>query len=360
MDKQPHHPRHRTRKSTQSEKFYDSDTLTFMPMSGIRPITPDYLTAANEPSRTLPAPRKMLVILDLNGTLFFRNRRLSGKPTIINRPFLLEFMRLLFTHFRVMVWSSSRRESVDAMLHRIPRDFGNMDRIWSREDFDLHEVDFHRKVLTLKDLEKVWQEIEIEKESASPKQLKDQYAEDFDQTNTILIDDSTHKSQLQPYNCIPIADFDSARAESGTDIELLKVWQYLELASMQSNVSNFMREFPFDSNAEILKRPVEKMQKILESSKGPKRYKRISEMRAVVIMAYLNAATPPPVPTTMDELKESYIEKLMHLREEVQIKRSAKKSRKLEEAKIKNTEVEGVPVIRVKKRRARHLKNKNR
>ncbi|KAG0093496.1 hypothetical protein BGZ92_005235 [Podila epicladia] len=356
MGDQPHHSRHKVGKSTHSENFYDSETLTFMPLSGIRPITPSYLATANEPSRTLPTPRKMLVVLDLNGTLFFRQKRLSGKPTIINRPFLLEFMRLLFTHFHVMVWSSSRRESVDAMLQRIPKDFGRMDRIWSREDFDLHEVDFHRKVLTLKDLEKVWQEIEIEKEWASPQQLEEQYAEDFDQTNTILIDDSTHKSQLQPYNCIPIADFDFERAESGTDIELLKVWQYLELASMQSNVSNFMRVFPFDSNAEILKRPVEKMQKLLADSKGPKRYKRINDMRAVIIMAYVNATTPPPVPTatnevkestdevkeSTDEVKESYIERLKHLREEVQTKIVSKKSKRLEEAKMDSAEVEGV------------------
>ncbi|KAG0355330.1 hypothetical protein BG005_005764 [Podila minutissima] len=340
MDGQPHYSQHKAGKSTHSEKFYDSETLTFMPLSGIRPISPSYLTIANEPSRTLPAPRKMLVILDLNGTLFFRNKRLSGKPTIVNRPFLLEFMRLLFTHFHVMVWSSSRRTSVDAMLNRIPKDFGTMDRIWSREHFDLHEVDFHRKVLTLKDMEKVWEEIEMEKEWASPKQLK-KYAEDFDQTNTILIDDSTHKSQLQPYNCIPIADFDFERAESGADIELLKVWQYLELASMQSNVSNFMREFPFDSNAEILRRPVEKMMKLLADSKGPKRYRRIHDMRAVIIMAYINATAPPPMPTTNDEVKESYIERLKHLREEVQTKIGSKKSKKLEEAKMKNAAVEG-------------------
>ncbi|KAF9315965.1 hypothetical protein BG003_002469 [Podila horticola] len=358
MDDQPH-SRHKAGKTTHREKFYDSSTLTFMPLSGIRPITPSYLAKANEPSRTLPAPRKMLVILDLNGTLFFRNKRLSGKPTIVNRPFLLEFMRLLFTHFRVMVWSSSRRESVDAMLHRIPKDFGKMDRIWSREDFDLHEVDFHRKVLTLKDLEKVWQEIEIEKEWASPKQLEELYAEDFDQTNTILIDDSTHKSQLQPHNCIPIADFDFARADSGMDIELLKVWQYLELASMQSNVSSFIRQFPFDSDAEILKRPVEKMQKLLADSKGPKRYKRIREMRAVVIMAYINATSTPPVPTTIDEVKESYIEKLKHLREEVQIKISSKKSKKAEEAKMENAEVEGVPEIRINKKKTRRALKKN-
>ncbi|KFH72422.1 hypothetical protein MVEG_02713 [Podila verticillata NRRL 6337] len=322
------HSQQESEDSTHNEEFYDSKTQTFMPLSGIRAITPSYLAIASEKSRTLPERRKMLIVLDLNGTLFFRNKKVSGKPTIVNRPYLLEFMRLLFTHFRVMIWSSSRRESVDAMLNRIPKDFGKFDRIWSREHFDLHEVDFHRKVLTLKDLEKVWQEIESEKEWASPAQLEEQYAEDFDQTNTILVDDSKHKSQLQPYNCIPIADFDFHRAENGTDIELLKVWQYLELASMQSNVSAFMREFPFSSNAEILKRPVEKMKRLLAESKGPKRYKRITEMRAVIIMAHINATSPPPPPTTVDEVKESYIEKLKLLRQEVKDKLDAKKHKK--------------------------------
>lgn len=47
------------------------------------------------------------------------------------------------------------------------------------------------------------------------------------------------------------------------------------------------------------------------------------------------------MPTTIDEVKESYIEKLKHLREEVQIKISSKKSKKAEEAKMENAEVEG-------------------
>lgn len=47
------------------------------------------------------------------------------------------------------------------------------------------------------------------------------------------------------------------------------------------------------------------------------------------------------MPTTNDEVKESYIERLKHLREEVQTKIGSKKSKKLEEAKMKNAAVEG-------------------
>ncbi|KAF9430353.1 sensitivity to high expression protein she9 [Podila epigama] len=248
----------------QQDEYYDIKTLTFRPLSGIRTITPSYLTKADEKSTTLTEPQKLLVILDLNGTLFYRRKEPSGRAVITSRPYLPQFLRFLFKHFRVMVWSSARRESVREMLAPLNA-YPKMDRVWGREDFGFEPTDFHRKVLTLKDLERVWEHIAQEKQRADASDLSEKYSVDYDQTNTVLIDDSIHKSQLQPYNTIVIPDFDTLRTpeERAEDQELLKVWQYLYLVMFQSNVSHFMKEFPFDTNSRMLKRPVAEMEVIL-------------------------------------------------------------------------------------------------
>ncbi|KAI1299083.1 hypothetical protein EDD11_006503 [Mortierella claussenii] len=155
-----------------------------------------------------------------------------------------------------MVWSSAQPHSVDAMLKF---GFGNriskLDRVWTRQHFRLPEVDYARKVLTIKDLEYVWEGIAEEKKqhlaTSEPNQGADKFQVEYDQTNTVLIDDSTAKIQLQPYNGLTLRDFDAELAKAGTDRELLKVMKYLEKLVYQQNVSAYMRLHPFDTNAPI-------------------------------------------------------------------------------------------------------------
>ncbi|KAF9401759.1 hypothetical protein BGX21_000756 [Mortierella sp. AD011] len=202
--------------------------------------------ASQEPVR-LEKPQKLLVILDLNGTLFHRNDK--RKRTIFQRPHLSVFLNFLFENCRVMVWSSARASSVNSMIKTgFGRNAGKLDRVWNREHFKLDGVDYHRKVLTLKDLEFVWEEIEVERQSATVEELMEgnKYGMHYDQTNTVLIDDSIHKSQLQPYNRIILTGYDLERYKSGTDIELLKVRYYLEQLTMQQNVSAYIKRHPFD------------------------------------------------------------------------------------------------------------------
>lgn len=130
------------------------------------------------------------------------------------------------------------------------------------------QKDFERKVLTIKDLEFVWEDIAREKArksktastgtastaAAAGKPSNRGKAKDdvvFDQTNTVLIDDSTHKIQLQPYNGLTLKDFDEDLAMAGTDNELLKVKLYLERLVYQSNVSAYMRLHPFSSDTPL-------------------------------------------------------------------------------------------------------------
>ncbi|KAF9974710.1 hypothetical protein BGZ73_001829 [Actinomortierella ambigua] len=249
--------------------YYNVQTKTFWPRKPIRPVTPDYLVRANQAPKQLDTPRKHLVILDLNGTLFYRPR--TGRRSITVRPFLPEFLSFLFNNFHVMVWSSATPPSVEAMLGvGLGNYVHRLDRVWTRQDFGLDDVDYNRKVLTLKDLEIVWRRVGNERAQAlkklglttataakitDSKLLPEKYSVEFDQTNTILIDDSYDKSQLQKHNCVVLADFDMERARAGNDVELLKVKSYLRKLAYQENVSAYMRAHPFSSDTEPAEYP---------------------------------------------------------------------------------------------------------
>ncbi|KAF9903303.1 hypothetical protein EC991_003995 [Linnemannia zychae] len=232
-------------------RYYDAEKKIFYPLTGIRPLAPEYMSIASQQPVKLTTPKKPLVILDLNGTLFYSNDDLHKSRTYIKRPYFVELLHFLYSNCRVMIWSSATRQRVQNMISGggfVGLD--KMDRVWNREHLQLRMKDFRRKVLTLKDLEFVWREIERERNRAKPEQLLPggRYEFQYDQTNTILIDDSPHKSQLQPHNCMIVPDFDKDRVQSGEDNELLKVVHYIKELLYQDNVSAYMRTRPFNTN----------------------------------------------------------------------------------------------------------------
>ncbi|KAG0364671.1 HAD-like domain-containing protein [Gamsiella multidivaricata] len=231
--------------------YYNEATKTFYPSNPIRPITPSYETKAREDPVTLATPQKLLVILDLNGTLFYRNKR--NNRAVTSRPYLAPFLDFLFEHCRVMVWSSAQPHSVEAMLSfGFGNRISNLDRVWNRDHFRLPPSDYERKVLTIKDLEYVWEGIaEEKKKKDAAAHAHSKYQVEFDQTNTVLLDDSTAKIQLQPYNGVALRDFDQGLAMAGTDDELLRVRRYLEKLIYQANVSAYMRLHPYSSDAPL-------------------------------------------------------------------------------------------------------------
>ncbi|KAG0266468.1 hypothetical protein BG011_002258 [Mortierella polycephala] len=225
--------------------YYDKSTRTFNPTRPIRCINPEYMSIAAREPETTDEPQNQLLILDLNGALLYR-----GIKHITARPHVTSFLKFVFEHFRVMVWSSARPHRVDTMVQTV---FGEMarelDRVWNRSHFRLPEVDYDRKVLTLKDLEFVWETFEEERQHAALVGHQDMgyYGIQYDQWNTILIDDSLGKSQLQPFNHIHIQEFDADIASRGDDVELLKMEMYLRQVVHQRNISAFIRQSPFNS-----------------------------------------------------------------------------------------------------------------
>ncbi|KAF9962821.1 hypothetical protein BGZ65_007771 [Modicella reniformis] len=270
--------------SSKASTYYNTQTETFYPINGIRAITPSYVSKSQEEPIQLSEPQNPLVILDLNGTLIYRED--NFKRTVRPRPHLASFLSYLFENCRVMVWSSVSPESIDKMLRAaFDKQVGRLDRIWTRKDFRLHPIDYNRKVLTLKDLEYVWEAIENERNAQKDDLMKDaRHGMRYDQTNTVLIDDSPHKSQLQPFNCIVIPEYDRDRYESVDDVELVKVRRYMETLVRQQNVGAYMRIQPFDStsneyNQECIKHTIRLMDDEREDVKHQRKMKEMATLK---------------------------------------------------------------------------------
>lgn len=215
----------------------------------------DYLLAASLPPFTLETPNTKLLILDLNGTLLYRPRhpekdrnfdmrQSSQKPLL--RPHLPEFINYIFRHFKIMFWSSATPRNVKAMIAATTTEEQRSQVIatWSRDTLGLSAEAYSQKVITQKDLNKIFQDKAVGKWNKGG----------WDVSNTILLDDSVIKASYQPYNhvCVPEFVVDKEdwgkvdqRGICGTDDTLWQVAGYLDTLRYQGHVARFIKENPF-------------------------------------------------------------------------------------------------------------------
>ncbi|EJD52610.1 hypothetical protein AURDEDRAFT_142524 [Auricularia subglabra TFB-10046 SS5] len=184
----------------------------FTPEASPTPTAPsaDYLLAVDIPSVFVehPTARKLL-ILDLNGTLLFRSKATHpSKPRrVLLRPYVPAFLQYLFfrdTNYDLMVWSSAQPVNVKDMVEKV---FGGTRKqlvaVWDRKYFNLSQKDYYKKSITLKNLEKPWNFL-----NAARAEGKQHSA-----ATTLLLDDSTVKASLQPYNHLCVTEFDETAAK---------------------------------------------------------------------------------------------------------------------------------------------------
>ncbi|PSN68137.1 HAD-like protein [Corynespora cassiicola Philippines] len=204
--------------------------------------TQEYCELARAEPSVSDSGERMLVILDLNGTLLYRPNPRRKPSEHKPRPFLGEFMEYLFRNFHVMVWSSSRPENVAKMVEK-NLDGAQKARLiacWGREQFGLSAKHYDQNVQCYKNLQRVWSNEDIQKKHSDYQDGKR-----FDQRNTILIDDSALKANAQPHNLILIPEFTATDEQiNGADI-LKEVAGYLEKVKVQSDVSSYMHKNPF-------------------------------------------------------------------------------------------------------------------
>lgn len=184
-----------------------------------------------------PQPRPLLVIIDLNGTLVHRPSRRSNPTSFQPRPHASPFLHYVITTFTTMIWSSAKPENVHSMTDRLldPADRASLLALWGREAFGFTEKDYNDRVQCYKRLSRVWQDPAVR--GSHP------MGQVWDQTNTVLIDDSAEKARSEPHNLIEIPEF---LGEEGLEEDILpQVHTYLNTLSMQGDVSRYIRAHPF-------------------------------------------------------------------------------------------------------------------
>ena len=206
---------------------------------GIPNPTAAYLAASSVLPQPLQDPQHLLVVIDLNGTLLFRPSR--KQPTkFVARPNTKRFLKYCIDTFTVVIWSSARPENVNHMCDAIltPDLRKRVTAIWGRDKFGLSAQDFSLRVQCYKRLTKLWSDKQVAQSHPAY-----HLGRRWDQTNTVLVDDSLEKGRSEPYNLIEIPEFFGNVQETG---EILpQVHDYLNHLSMHSNVSAYLRARPF-------------------------------------------------------------------------------------------------------------------
>ena len=246
-DASPKHKYKTFTKGKKGSKNMDDKRNPIFPPSlesgGIPCPSPEYLTRSEGYAQPIQSPQHLLVVIDLNGTILFRPSR-AAPQRFVARPHASRFLQYCIDTFKVVIWSSARPENVAVLVDAIlpPSLKQRCVAIWGRDKFNLTPADYSTRVQCYKRLNTVWSDPSIARSHP-----EFQTGSEWDQTNTVLVDDSIEKGRSEPFNIIPIPEYTGNELEK-TDI-LPQVHDYLNQLSLHSNVSAYMRSMPFVAQA---------------------------------------------------------------------------------------------------------------
>lgn len=188
--------------------------------------TKKYLQLAAKNPATNSSSKKLLVILDLNGTLLVRPNRRADPKMFVLRPGVDRLLRYLFDNHLVMVYSSARPENVQAIVSKLfsPEQRAQIVAVWGRDKLDLTPHQYNNKVQVYKKLDKIWCENSIQ--DRAPRGHR------WNSTNTILVDDSHLKALAQPHNLLQLTEFENNAPREGG--QALRDWQMEQERIMES------------------------------------------------------------------------------------------------------------------------------
>lgn len=207
-----------------------------------------YLETARAAPYRLRSPKKLLILLDLNGTLLVR----TG-TVMTPRPNVSQFLAYCLKHHTIVVWSSARRRNVSKMISQLftSDQIPQLAAIWSREDSRLGEF-FDENIQAYKQLHWLWDNPKVQASASRSHHLAlpstEQPAQRLDvwnQTNTVLVDDSLDKADSEPYNLIQIEEFTGDVGNSHDDV-LGAILAYIENLAWERDVSSAIRHMPFE------------------------------------------------------------------------------------------------------------------
>lgn len=216
--------------------------------------TEKYRSQAHQEPKNVAEARKLLVILDLNGTLLYRVKA-GNRKKVHMRPGVTALLDYLFSNHVVMVYTSTMPESAMDMVSQFmhPAHRNKLAAIWARDKLDLNEQQYNSKVQVYKKLDKVWSDAQI--------QATADFGGKWDQSNTVLVDDSRLKALAQPYNLLQVIEYtkddDPAKSTVKTtrkrkqkfQLDIMKQLEMkLEVLKQQEDVSRLIRKW---QNGEI-------------------------------------------------------------------------------------------------------------
>ncbi|XP_013697829.2 uncharacterized protein BNAC09G02140D [Brassica napus] len=197
--------------------------------------------------------RKKLLVLDLNGLLADIVSPLAdckadiniGRRAIFKRPFCEEFLKFCFDKFEVGIWSSRKKNNVDRITEFL---LGDMKRrllfCWDMSycaTTTLGSLENRHKYVVFKDLNQLWEK----HDPRLPWQKGD-----YNESNTVLLDDSPYKALLNPpYTAIFPQSYSHQNKSdtslgNGGDLRL-----HLEKLVEAENVQDFIKKNPFGQEA---------------------------------------------------------------------------------------------------------------
>ncbi|KAK9052481.1 hypothetical protein SSX86_029110 [Deinandra increscens subsp. villosa] len=197
--------------------------------------------------------KKMLLILDVNGLLVevihpppkdcTPDIKIS-KRAIFKRPYLDDFLEFCFERFDVAIWSSRTRKILDPVVDYLLGDLKKkLVFLWDSShctNSSARCLENYHKFIVFKKLGKIWEENGL---NASEHGY-------YDESNTLLLDDSPYKALLNPKHT-GIFPF-SYRHNDTNDNSLgpdgdLRI--YLEGVAASGNVKTYLEQHPFGQRA---------------------------------------------------------------------------------------------------------------
>lgn len=198
--------------------------------------------------------RKKLLILDINGILadiiypppkgYKADTKIAGRA-VFTRPFCSDFLKFCLERFNVAIWSSRSRKIIDRLVNYLMGDMkDNLIFSWDLSyctQSNFRTLENKHKALVFKELRKVW-------ESYDPG-LPWEKGE-FNESNTLLLDDTPYKALLNPpHTAIFPYSFDfKDRADDAIGPDG-NIRAYLEEVAMADNVQEYIEQNPFGQSA---------------------------------------------------------------------------------------------------------------
>ncbi|GAB4828666.1 hypothetical protein Ancab_018332 [Ancistrocladus abbreviatus] len=198
--------------------------------------------------------RKKLLVLDVNGLLadivypppkgYQADTKIAGRA-IFKRPSCSDFLNFCFEQFDVGVWSSRSKRIVDRVVHYL---MGDMKQklifCWDLSHCtksNFRTLENRHKALVFKELRKIWEKYDPDLPWENG---------DYNESNTLLLDDSPYKALLNPpHTAIFPYSYDFKDQTDNSIGPGGNIRAYLEELAMAENVQEYIKKHPFGQSA---------------------------------------------------------------------------------------------------------------